>query len=455
MKHHKIYYLLFFISLGLLSIFSCGDNHDLEEANTTEIEPRRTDRGETMPSYQVRNDILYFRTADDLNQMYRVLSSDISSLRDEKLEDYIDKETTLGHKSLYVSEYTKGIRNADEEYTTSEIINMLESDYINDPALKLILNKHYEVGIGKDVIVFFNQTLNFTILNGDAATIQKFRDAPKGVNEVPWDIIDENVIIDNDYIEIGHETNIDPETDVDPRENFYTLIPIVSLGGCTNPFDITVFAFVKREWTDDSGFQSEWVEADYELSFGDGGSRSVPNALSISEDYTYNANGNYAVKVDATFMDEDGVSQTFSETLSVTIGDNCSSLDLQEAEFLPTSNNQRAISVKLWFNQGTWAWSTVGAFTHAYKWKANKAKWVRDRAELSVETNAEFLDGGCSLDQNDDDTDDCNNCKKVQKKIIIYKSSNRRIQNGGNFSEHNVEFDNGQTLSHTLVLNPC
>lgn len=452
MKHPLSYLLLFTMAIGLISFYSCSDDHLVEELEITGDNSRTTKGGTTMPSFEVKKGILYFNSSKDVSQMIDFLDEKIASLAEENYETMSLLEKRLGHKSLYISEYTKGIRNVEEEYTTDEIRTLLNEDYINDPAIKLLLNEYYELGVGEDVIVFQGLNIDLTILNSDPNTLENFRNSPKGSNVVPFDIVDKNVVADHDFLIIAHDTSNANNIEVDFRSNDYTLSAGLSTTAC-NAFDVTLNAQVKREWNDAMGFHWELIESDFNIDWGDGSSTTVANSQFCLRTHTYDALGTYSITVTADYEDEDGNSQTATITKSITLNEVCSSEATEASAWEETSNNELAMSSKLWFKNGL-IYSRVGAFTHAWYWKASKAKWKREKAELDVNVTGNWSNSACTYIESDTDYDDCNNCKKVEEKVSSHMSTTRTIKDGDAYSQHKAQFGN-KTLIGSLTLYPC
>ncbi len=456
MNNFKIYLSILFLGFGLLTFFSCSDELNPEEASLDNNLELRLKNRTRMPSFKVKNGILYFETKNDANTMIDMIRTRESKIENPTFEDFVDIESSLGIKTLYVSEYTKGIRNIEEEYTSEEIRYLLESDYINDPIQKLILNEHYQVGIGDDVIIPFGPDIHLTILESDPQTLKAFQETPKGGDVIPSDLINEHVIADNNNHVINHDTSNSNNTDVDPRSSDYTLSAWSTPVPCS-PLEIDLSAKVEREWFDENGFHTENVDASFTIEWGDGTVSTASSALGlpILERHEYPSLGEYKIKVTAVYTDDEGDTQTATTFVDIDLNEDCSSADTFESGELETPNGKYKMSYKLWFNNGYFAHSWIGGYTHSWRWKASKSKWVRDRAELDVDFTAVWLNGDCTLDDDKIGQDDCNNCKKVQDLKSIFMNQNRRIKEGDITSQHRAKFDDGQILSIALVLDPC
>lgn len=408
---------------------------------------------------------MIFASEAEYLETYKEIESNLakSSVSDYDYFSRVQRE--LGISSLYVSEFDKGIRNIEEAYTKNEIIHNLETDYIIDDVKKVLLNEHYEIGIGSDVYVYYGPNLKLTIKNGNLATLEKFRRIEKGGTKIPFDIIDPNVTIDTDVVKLDHEIwppviEEEEEEEVDFRSDNYVLSISVKSINC-DVFGKELSGSLQRLFTndngtpddtsDDFGSQEPW-DGNFTISAGDGSaSYTFSNIDNYSFTHQYNATGDFNYDVVVSFVTADGDNATLSKSVDIPVGAACTDENVFVSQWVDEPGTPYAMSTKIWFTGG-WA----KCFTHAWRYSTSKAKWERKKAELNANVTAVFLDNVCDEDRIRAEEKYHGNTKKLKASVwggSLF--SKKRVGNGDIHSYHECDFGQGFEIVNTLVLNPC
>lgn len=287
----------------------------------------------------------------------------------------------------------------------------MNADFINDDLVKALLNPYYEVGIENNVYVFYSNDQIYKISDGDFETLLAFRALPKGLDkEVPLSVINSKVQIEPNerfYLGVPEEN----DTIVDRSCPMYVRTSL-SPAEC-NPLLVSLTAIRYCNF-----LGSEECDADqFILNFGDGSPDIVFNDVSRIDEiqHTYSGTGTFLVSL-TTVAQDCPPAYTIITPYQIVDGVLCTDVERFESKF--EHNDFFGIASKIWWNRnmfGTYA----GAFTHAYNWASQTARWRRSNQSISVTIDATFRkhSPNCGIEADKTKTDSCNSCKKKRAAV--------------------------------------
>lgn len=451
----KVLFILFVVTL----CFSCGDFLDSPKTTDSEIINFNV-------ATKVENGILYFQSIQDVRVAMDYVSSKIKDARGSEIFSLLEKE--FGHNSLKLSNSNLEVltRDTSFEFSEAEILAIENADFINDDERKVLLNEHYELGIGNDVYVFYGENMDFKVVGGHQATLDGFRTLNKPGTTIPLDYISQYVEINKSNISIKHDIEINSdgwpnnEPNVEPREEKYILTTIFNNIPC-EVFKKDIAGQLERQFVNDNNTPSntsddfvdyELYDGDWTVDYDDGDVDTYTGIPDFSEIKTYSSTGTFTVEITVDYVDTDGLNQSQTQFLQIEVNSTCTE-DEQSLKNWQEENG-KALLTKIWYKTDILG-SCAGSKSHGFYWKASKGKWKWDYdTEIDVYIHASFLDSNCFSKNTKDESDSCNSCVKRKAQVRDWWDK-RDISNGNIYSTNNAIFDNGVELSDNLVLDPC
>ncbi len=466
MRNFKLFLPLILGVISLVILESCSDDvFDGTSMDSNTIDKRDND------SYSgyYSDGMLNFETLEDVRSHLLMLEENYEAAEDK--DDFLinSMQEKLGQTLLEAKYGANMEKYYNEEISPEELEEYNNTNWFKDEMKMLMLNEHYELGVGDDVYVWYspNQVYQFPKSNQELRT--QFQTTIKNNGIPPTSLLYKGPILNSPTKKIlitkGNPITEPNESDP-PVANIRTtqyLLSIDSDNVDCQIFDKEVRGLLEVRIYDDNGTPDdtsddeetiEPYDGDFTVDYGDGNVEFFDNTSSFSTVHTYSNTGTFSILISVDFIDLDGVESFIdADEMDVLVEGACS--DEMTEESFWEDNGGRAMSGFLRFDNDI-AGKKFVAKTIGWRWDANKAKWKKEKGALLVIGEGIFRNDDCIQQETKKKSDSCGNCKdKRIAKHAGFLQAKRDIMQDDVQSSHMATFSNGSQFVVQLSLDPC
>ena len=358
---------------------------------------------------------LHFSDREHLTDYYAYLVS----IADTATDLHITLESlikNLGHQSLYFSDTAAFDNPSRVALTDASIV---------DPLRKVLLNMDYEVAIGDSLFVFQNRWQTYSFPVGDIEARDSLRATPKGTALANEKYTNGIRLVDSD------------EDVITNRSLFCTQFNSVFRSSpCTHPLKVEVVG----------ASQGVGIPISFtmDIDWGDGSSTIDNNNLGFETfTHTYATSGNYTI---VSELSTSCLGPILLTTVSdVSVGGSCDFSKKVLSEF--TSSGDIGMISEIWTANDPFGCHS-GSKTTCYEFI--NSKWRERKGIVSAFVDSDFREAQCDIEDNDNETDSCGNCK-FKRASVPSAVANKFHQTGDVTSIHSIT-RNSVTLNNSLEL---
>ncbi len=440
-----------------LLLFSCQKDKEMSEPNEAEF---------NIPNISVPTQIidgrLTFNSHEDMLEYKNQLQEIAYSSEDA---DAVFAHYEQGYRSLRSVEEAKPMPTNTGRLKTLEIE---DGNFIKDDVKLSMLNEHNELGIDDRVAVYMGPNQVFMVSCPEDVerlqTVEKGQDLTAAMDYFTPNmelVTKESGDITNTIVSYSDGEKIELERDECGR-GVWIVNDVYDYAFPTGFDNVNCEVFDKvimggldetRTTYDAEGnihIDTNDYIGDFTVDYGDGTTDSFNGVSEFEVTKTYSSAGTYTITVSVSFYNNETYQMDYLFTSHViVVGEACTDEDVGKEQWFFDYDNNRAMEANIWFDCKWWG-SQAGAKTTGYK---NIGNVDKEKGNIFVRINADFLNDNCSSVNYKWDSKDCNSCKSKQVTESDW-FTRRDIANGSINSEHEYK-DNGAHFIEELVLNPC
>lgn len=395
------------------------------------------------------NGILRFESIDHLQNYYQTIDELVEKGHDENLSvDSLLKEVEGGMNFLsFRQDFINKYDWEDKEFTEEEIGEISKRDFIIDEVRKSILNEFLEVGVGEFIYIYYSENQVYKIPDSKISIIENFRNIDKGDDSklVPKEILGFGIELISQKITFS-DTVFNHKDAINETMYPHTFTEEFEC----NTYDRKITTRLYRKYVDNNNQTHTDIPHEAEsiiIDFGDGTTETFYDTDEVVNTHTYPTVGTFDLTITFSYLDSDGNLNSRYDITSTTIGRSCTSNNYSQEG--TQSNSSKKIEFKGWIKHDIFG-EHMGSYSHAYKWKASKSKWKRNKDNLYSRLEGSFGTSACNIMESIAKSKTKYGKKLSSKKHKLFKDY--EFGNGDIKTFHSL---GGSIFYNTLILNPC
>jgi hypothetical protein len=454
--------ITFTLGISLISFYGCKKEIEPKNGNPT-MEPSLLNLS-NLPA--VNGDRLEFNDKEQFYSFIEDLNDELdlpTNTEDDSTLFFIEQNELGGFYSL--RQYLN-IKNGitvegqwiDElaDFHSEEIDNMFSCDFVNDDALKTVLNRYNEVRIGDTIIVYYSLNITLKIHHSESEIIDEIREIDKCNDLLVPTLLNPKIIVITPTS--SRVSGCRHNVPVSASQYSYYQRAKLRPTSC-NPYKKTITIENILEISNHLGERTDTYKSfsNVTIKWGDGATQSFNNVEALVLTHTYATAGNYNVEVDGTFTDINRATVNLFDCLTLPIEVNpnkiCRNLSTQLQNSKENNAKTWKMSYKYWVKVTDIKWPRIGSWTRAWKKKRN-GKWKHKRTSIETYAQGKFKTSACNIEE-----EPSKYRKRITRKMRVW--SNRWDSQGDNyFAYGNNECYSTNRLvtegiSESLYVTPC
>lgn len=409
---------------------------------------------------EIEGEILFF---DDTTQMRNYALALDQLLVDTVLEmdellDIVEQQFSgfVSYRTWFNETYDW----LEGSFSTQEIIDLTEREFVNDEVLKTILNENRFVGIGEKVYYYHS------------------RDVIIAVNKTNQLRIGQMEVIPDNYDVFGYGSMFLGDTTVDlisykyvPGSGNYAKLEVndtlsyESVLGYENVncsvFEKLYRVWIYETWADSVGAtpntEKYEVSGTLEINWRDGTVEIIEGYEGEWLYHLYDSMGTYRPITTLTFNDRNGDEQvledgpgTEGEEIELIVGIACTEENASISGMQISGSGQWMMTNEVWVGNALFG-DVIGSYTHA--WEKQDGEWKRVKADIYTSVDGVFRDNNCTAQEEKEDSKLHHLDKKIQ--VLETKIWRRYDFANGDVNSHHYMVKGALYMPLDLILNPC